>query len=178
MKIAHCSLFDLLKPVASATFDPPRFVNVNTKENAIDYKERVAIAVLEIADDQYTKVIVSRALELLPGEEIDMLTSLLWRRRRNTPARTFSLKHEGIAATGFSLELVMSLENGKLVTEPLAGTRSRIDGDAAKLKQELLSDTKEIVEHVISVKAAVEGLDCGLCLPNSVVLEALMSVRE
>lgn len=162
---------------ATARVDTPRFLQDDMKQNTDDYKSTVARALLEIAEDQYTKVIVSRAVDL--KDEIDMPATLLWGRRGNTPARTFSLSHEGFEATGFSPELVMSLENRKVVTEPLAGTRSRIgtDFEVEQRRRELLSDSKEIVEHIISVKEAVQELT-GLCQRGSVIIEDLMSVRE
>lgn len=108
-----------------------------------------------------------------------MSATLLWGRRANTPARTFSFRHQGYEATGFSPELVMLLENGKLVTQPLAGTRSNIgpDNEVEARRNELLSDPKEIVEHVSSVKTAVDELNT-LCRPGSVAVEDFMSVRE
>lgn len=74
---------------------------------------------------------------------------------------------------------MLSLRNRKLITEPLAGTRSLTgtDEEVEKRRRELLGDSKEIVEHVPSVKAAREGLD-GLCLRGSVVVEDLMSIGE
>ncbi|KAG7113663.1 Salicylate synthase like protein [Verticillium longisporum] len=73
----------------------------------------------------------------------------------------------------------MSLENGRVTTEPLAGTRScgSSDAERLKLRQELLSDSKEIVEHVLSVKAAVEELE-QICSNDSVVVDDFMSIRE
>lgn len=50
-------LCDLLNAVAS--FDPPCFSNVNMQENAVDHTVWVERALLEIAEDQYSKVIVS-----------------------------------------------------------------------------------------------------------------------
>ena len=113
---------------------------------------------MEIAEGQYIKVIVARAVNI--ENEIDMPVILLWGRRGNTPARTFSLRHEGCEATGFSLELVMSLKNGKLITEPLAGTRSHTGTaeEVEKKRLDLLSNSKEVVEHILSVKAAMEEL--------------------
>lgn len=64
------------------------------EENVLDYTDWVVKAVSEIGEDQYTKVIVSRAVDL--EDDIDMLGTLLWGRHQNTPARTFSLCHEAI----------------------------------------------------------------------------------
>ncbi|KAG7113661.1 Salicylate synthase like protein [Verticillium longisporum] len=45
------------------------------------------------------------------------------------------------------------------------------------MRQELLSDSKEIVEHVLSVKAAVEELE-QICSNDTVVVDDFMSIRE
>ncbi|KAA8648678.1 uncharacterized protein ATNIH1004_004563 [Aspergillus tanneri] len=86
-----------------------------------------------------------------------MPATLLCGRRLNNPKRSFSLCHEGFEATGFSPELVISVDNGKVTAEPLAGTRSCIGTEAEALAQELLNDPKEIVEHVMSVKESKRG---------------------
>lgn len=125
----------------------------------------------------YTKVIVARAL-VMP-HKIDM-SATLWRGRlANTPARSFLLKQGELEATGFSPEMVVTVENGFVTSEPLTGTRARSDsaGENVHNRAELQSDSKEIVEHVISVKAAIEELEL-LCCAQSVVVSDLMSVRE
>ena len=73
----------------------------------------------------------------------------------------------------------MLLESGKVVNVPLAGTRSRkgTDIEIESKRQELQKDSKEIVEHIFSIKGAMKELD-GLCQKNSAVVEDLMSVRE
>ncbi|RYP73521.1 hypothetical protein DL771_003560 [Monosporascus sp. 5C6A] len=151
-------------------------VNVSTVEHASDYVECVANALSEIAAGRYDKVIASRAVEL--AQKIDIPGTLLRGRRFNNPARSFAISHGGFQATGFSPELVMLLERGKLVTEPLAGTRSLegTDGEVERLRSELLNDPKEVVEHVISVREAIDELK-RVCLPETVMIEDFMSVR-
>ncbi|KAF9888043.1 hypothetical protein FE257_009307 [Aspergillus nanangensis] len=157
--------------------DPSPGQAVDTHDNAAEYTSRVEAALREISAGDYVKVIPSRAVRL--PQRVNMPATLLCGRRRNTPARSFCLRHSGLEATGFSPELVMSLHDGKLITEPLAGTRTREEAAGAngkKLKEELVSDPKEIVEHVISVKEAIGELD-QLCSPGTVVVDDLMSVR-
>ncbi|KAF7713509.1 Uncharacterized protein PECH_003324 [Penicillium ucsense] len=148
----------------------------NTEENPEEYMSRVEQALLEINEGCYTKVIPSRAVNI--QSRINMPATLLLGRRANNPARSFSLNHAGFQATGFSPELVMSAKQGRVITEPLAGTRSRKGSPAEveKLRQELLNDPKEIVEHVISVREAVEELN-RLCVPESITIDDFMSVR-
>jgi salicylate synthetase len=134
------------------------------------------MALSDIAQGRYGKVIPSRALEI--EGKIDMPATLLAGRHANDPARTFPISHGGYRATGFSPELVLSVDNGKVMTEPLAGTRSAkgTKKEVETMRNELLNDPKEIVEHVISVREAIEELR-QLCPPETIKVEDLMPVR-
>jgi salicylate synthetase len=138
--------------------------------------DRVAHGITEIKSGKYDKIILSRAIDL--EEEVDMVGTLLEGRHRNTPKRSFAISHAGYQATGFSPELVMALQNGRVVTEPLAGTRAHT-GSAAQLKElkrDLETDAKEIVEHVISVKEALEEVG-RFSVKGSAVIEDFMTTR-
>lgn len=73
----------------------------------------------------------------------------------------------------------MSVTGNKVVTEPLAGTRDRMGNpEHNKAKEaELLHDSKEVLEHILSVKEAIVELE-SICQAGSVVVEDLMSVRQ
>lgn len=146
------------------------------QDKADEYCDRVDRSLAEITSGHFVKVIVSRSVSV--NGKVNMPATLLHGSRCNTPARTFSLRHAGLQATGFSPELVALVEKGKVVTEPLAGTRSREGSDAQveQLRKELLQDPKEIIEHVISVREAVEELQ-RVCPADTVAVEDLMSVR-
>jgi salicylate synthetase len=153
-----------------SSFDCPRpNLKVDTAENGEEYKERVTQVLSDISAGQYTKAIASRAVEL--HYEIDMPATLFQGRLGNTPARSFCINHNGFQATGFSPELVCLLEDSKVTTEPLAGTRARVGTveEIAKLREELISDPKEVLEHIMSVKAAIAELE-GFCVPDSVIV--------
>ncbi|OQE26203.1 hypothetical protein PENFLA_c007G00108 [Penicillium flavigenum] len=168
-------LYNMIK-LGGTIPNPVYLQTIDTDDNMGRYTARVARALSDIQRGQYIKVIPSRAIEI--EGKIDMPATLLGGRRSNNPARCFSLSHAGFQATGFSPELVMSGQNGKVITEPLAGTRScrGTEAEVERLKHELLSDPKEIVEHVLSVKEAIQELG-QLCPANSIFVEDLMSVR-
>ncbi|KPM45294.1 hypothetical protein AK830_g1250 [Neonectria ditissima] len=170
------ALTDLIRAPLDA--NPPQpSTNIDTLARADEYVKRVAAALSEISDGKYEKVIASRAVEL--AERFNVPETLLRGRQSNTPARSFALSHAGFEATGFSPELVMLVADGKVSTEPLAGTRSR-EGSASeieKLRNELLNDSKEIVEHVISVREAVDELN-RISIKGTVAVEDFMSVRQ
>ena len=65
----------------------------------------------------------------------------------------FFLKFDDFVLTGSSPEIMVSSKSGKVTVRPLAGTRKR-DGDLEKdhkIAQELLSDEKEIAEHLMLI---------------------------
>ncbi|BDY95596.1 hypothetical protein MUTS15_42530 [Escherichia coli] len=164
-----------VKEAGTTTQNAP--LAVDTALNGEAYKQQVARAVAEIRRGEYVKVIVSRAIPL--PSRIDMPATLLYGRQANTPVRSFMFRQEGREALGFSPELVMSVTGNKVVTEPLAGTRDRMGNpEHNKAKEaELLHDSKEVLEHILSVKEAIAELEA-VCQPGSVVVEDLMSVRQ
>jgi salicylate synthetase len=83
--------------------------------NQKEYKEVVSKGLAEIRAGKYTKVILSRAVDI--NRLVDMPATLLHGRRANTPARSYLMKHGGFQALGFSPELVMAVDNGMVVTE-------------------------------------------------------------
>ena len=154
-----------VKEAGTTTQNAP--LAVDTALNGEAYKQQVARAVAEIRRGEYVKVIVSRAIPL--PSRIDMPATLLYGRQANTPVRSFMFRQEGREALGFSPELVMSV----------AGTRDRMGNpEHNKAKEaELLHDSKEVLEHILSVKEAIAELEA-VCQPGSVVVEDLMSVRQ
>ncbi|WP_198174114.1 salicylate synthase [Mesorhizobium xinjiangense] len=155
----------------------PTTLPVNLSADEADYEARVAQALAEIAEGAYAKIIISRAIEL--DGAINLASTLCHGRRFNSPARSFLFKHGCFEAVGFSPELVMAVKGSQVFTEPLAGTRRLAEqgDDNARLRHDLQSDAKEIVEHVLSVKAAVEDVS-ELCTAESVVIGDFMSIRE
>ena len=172
---SKAKLSDLLRDPAVPR--PSRRLDVDINENADEYKTRVAAAIQEIVEGKYTKVIASRAVEL--KEKIDMPSTLLYGRIQNKPERTFSFRHGGFEATGFSPEYVMERVGTDINTQALAGTRSckGTAEEVAKLRNELVNDPKEIVEHAMSVKEAFEEMT-RFCKDETVVIDDYMTVHE
>lgn len=140
------------------------------------YVNLVKQGLSEIKAGKYQKVILSRAIDL--DRRVDMIATLYKGRQGNTPKRSFIMNHLGYEATGFSPELVVSVKNHTVETEPLAGTRA-YTGSAAerrKLTNDLETDPKEIVEHSISVKAAVKEMS-QVCREGSINVTEFMEPR-
>jgi salicylate synthase len=143
-----------------------------------EYCDLVASAVREITDARLQKVILSRLVDV--DQDIDLVATYLLGRRQNSPARSFLLQMDGLEAAGFSPEIVVSVTaNGRVVSQPLAGTRALTRDAAAnsRRRMELLSSEKEIFEHAISVKAGNDEL-LTVCEPDSVGVRNLMTVEE
>lgn len=144
------------------------------------YRRAVAHTVHDIQARRLDKAVLSRVLPLPDGLELDLFASYLAGRRANTPARSFLLDLGGWRAAGFSPETVVEIDgNGRVSTQPLAGTRA-LGPDAAenrRLRDDLLADPKEVHEHAVSVRLAFEEIS-GICRPGSVCVEEFMAVRE
>jgi anthranilate/para-aminobenzoate synthase component I len=78
-----------------------------------------------------------------------------------------------------SPELLVAVEDGALLANPLAGTRRR--GTTAeedeRLRRELAADHKELAEHVLSVTTMLAEL-APVCRPDSLVVRRLLEVAR
>ena len=151
---------------------------VDTVADPSDYRDRVASAVGEIAAGRYHKVILSRCVEV--PFALDFPSSYRLGRRHNTPVRSFLLRLGGIRAFGYSPELVAAVHrDGTVVTEPLAGTRALGRGEARdrQAREDLESNSKEIVEHAISVRSSLQEIN-EIAEPGTAVVTDFMTVRE
>lgn len=132
----------------------------------------------EIAAGRYHKVILSRSLEV--PFALDFPSTYRLARRHNTPVRSFLLSLGGIRAVGYSPELVAAVRrDGVVVTEPLAGTRALGRGEARdrEARDDLESNSKEIVEHAISVRSSLQEMT-EIAEPGTAVVTDFMTVRE
>ncbi|MCC3331506.1 salicylate synthase [Nocardia abscessus] len=150
--------FDLDLPDVVATAPTPTPVPVDALDTA--YLLRVRHALDRIHDGEFHKVIMSRRVDL--PFAVDMPATYAAVRRMNTPARSFLLDLGGWQAAGVSPETVLEADGtGRAATQPLAGTRART-GNAeldCALRDDLLTDPKEIYEHATSVRLAYSELD-------------------
>jgi len=142
------------------------------------YQQIVASAVAEMQARLYQKVILSRTVDVPVA--MNMPNSYHAGRKSNTPARSFLLKDGEFQAYGFSPEIVVTVDTeGNVTTQPLAGTRALTGNRTTdqQLRRELESDVKEIAEHAVSVKLAVQEMSAA-CQVESVIVEEFMTVLE
>ena len=151
------------------------------RSGAGPYQNAVTRTVADIRAGLLQKAVLSRPLPLPAHTAPDLTASYLAGRGANTPARSFLLDLGGWRAAGFSPETVVEVDGatGRVSTQPLAGTRALAShpDETARLRADLLGDPKEIHEHALSVRLAVDEL-AGVCRPGTVVVEEFMTVRE
>jgi salicylate synthetase len=143
-----------------------------------DYRTRVSAAMAEIAAGRYHKVILSRCVDV--PFALDFPSTYRLGRRHSTPARSFLLRLGCFRALGYSPELVAAVRHdGVVVTEPLAGTRALGHGAVRdrQARDDLESDSKEIVEHAISVRGSLLEIT-EVAEPGSTAIVDFMTVRE
>lgn len=148
------------------------------EEGRARYLAAVASGIAAIHAGELQKVVLSRRVPV--AGEVDLPATFVRGRRANTPARSYLLGLGGVEAVGFSPEIVVAVDaRGTVRTQPLAGTRALVADpvESRRLREELLSDAKEIHEHAISVKLAVEEM-APVCRPGSVRVEEFMVVEE
>ncbi|AHH19720.1 putative isochorismate synthase/isochorismate-pyruvate lyase MbtI [Nocardia nova SH22a] len=136
----------------------PAPVPLDTVDTA--YLLRVQEALDRIQRGEFHKVIMSRRVDV--PFAVDMPATYAAVRRMNTPARSFLLNLGGWQAAGVSPETVLEADGtGSATTQPLAGTRARTgDPDRDRvLREDLLTDPKEIYEHATSVRLACDEFD-------------------
>ncbi|MDX3525581.1 salicylate synthase [Streptomyces sp. ID05-39B] len=164
-----------LEPEEDTRYRP---VVVDVEVGADAYRASVDTVLARIRAGELQKAVVSRTVPVT--SDIDLPASYLAGRRANTPARSYLLNMGGLQALGFSPETVVEVEAGGAVSsQPLAGTRA-LTGDAdedRRLRENLLADPKELHEHAISVKVAVDEL-AGPCKPETVVVQEYMVIKE
>lgn len=151
---------------------------VDVSADSSDFRGRVATAIDEIAAGCYHKVILSRCVNV--PFALDFPSTYRVGRRNNTPARSFLLHLGGFRALGYSPELVAAVhDDGVVVTEPLAGTRALGRGAERdrEARADLESNTKEIVEHALSVRSSLQEIDEVTEAGSSAVVD-FMTVRE
>jgi len=156
----------------------PRTRAVDVTADSSGYRDRVAAAVHEIGTGSYHKVILSRCVEV--PFALDFPSTYRLGRRHNTPVRSFLLRLGGIRAVGYSPELVASVHrDGAVITEPLAGTRALGRGPTRdrEAREDLESDSKEIVEHAISVRSSLADI-AEIAEPGTAAVTDFMTVRE
>lgn len=141
-------LADLIKNGKKAKIQPltlkSKFKPVFSRKK---YSEMVIKAKEYIKEGDIFQVVLSNRIEAdISGSLFDTYRVL---RTTNPSPYMFYFSSDDIEIVGASPETLVKLDNGKLYTFPLAGTRPRgkDDKEDLALEKELLTDEKELAEH-------------------------------
>lgn len=141
---------------------------VNNQHRRTCYQESVALALKEIGQAKYQKIVLARSHEFTiatakePVTHFDnrLFSALL---QRNPSADIFTVRtSETETWTGASPEIVSDVRQNMFKTRPLAGSLNQaVQPDAQKAQSLLLNSTKDLREHafvVNHIKAKIEKL--------------------
>ena len=147
-----------------------------------DFEAAVDAAKVAIVDGEVFQVVLSQRLDLdCPASPLDVYRTL----RTINPSPYmyyFELTDAAggrFAVVGSSPETLVSVQDGRVTTFPIAGSRPRgaTPEEDVALEKELLADPKERSEHVMLVDLSRNDL-VKVCEPTSVEVVELMAVRR
>jgi anthranilate synthase component 1 len=148
-------LYDFVSQPAkkhTVSFDEEvNFVSSMTQE---DYENNVKKAKAYIENGDIFQVVLSQVFKAeLKCELFDVYRVL---RTINPSPYMYFMKFEDMEIAGASPETLVKVQDGTVVTQPIAGTRRRgkTDEEDRKLEAELLKDKKELAEHNMLVDLA------------------------
>ncbi len=139
----------LKRPVSLPELTSLPMVPAVSDQDPTAYKSMVARAKTYIRDGDIMQVVLSRRIR----QEFDAQPLALYRalRQLNPSPYMFYYHFDDFQVVGASPEILVRLEDNTVTLRPIAGTRPRgrtTEEDQA-LARELLSDPKEIAEHVM-----------------------------
>ncbi len=157
----------------------------NSKATSLDFKT-------DCDDASFQKIVKKCKEHILAGDvfqvvpsrtfykefEKDPLDIFRVLRTLNPSPFMFYLDNDDYVITGSSPERFASLRNGHVETLPIGGTAPRGKGkDDHLFEEKLLSDEKEIAEHMMLVDLARNDMG-SICIPDSIQVKDLRSIQR
>ena len=141
-----------------------------------DFEAAVEYAKNYISSGDIFQVVLSQRLSI-PFESSPFTLYRALRTVNPSPYMYF-LDLDGVDIVGSSPEILVRLEDGEVTVRPIAGTRRRgaNDDEDAKLERELISDPKELAEHLMLVDLGRNDLG-RIATTGTVKLTEKMSVE-
>jgi anthranilate synthase component 1 len=178
-KLAQTELSYLEKLIRSGTRRQPPAGLLKSEFRALfdekQYCDMVAKAKDYIEEGEISQIVLSNRFEAdFEGSLFDTYRVL---RSINPSPYMFYFSGTDFEFAGASPETLVKLQDGKLYTYPLGGTRPRgktLAEDAA-LEKELLADKKELLEHDMLVELGHEDLN-KICVSGSVKTAQYMNI--
>ncbi len=169
----------LRRPVETGTVSVSDDADVTVSSNTDKdrYLQMVADAKEHIFAGDIFQAVLSQRFEVpLSADPFDVYRVL---RRVNPSPYMYYLRHGDLSIIGSSPEPLVTVEEGKVLTRPIAGTRrrGRTPEDEKRMEEELIADAKEIAEHVMLVDLGRN--DVGrVCVPGTVSVDEFMIVEK
>ncbi len=159
---------------------PPEIVLRFNAEHEQDYLNQVRKAVEYIQAGDIYQANLSRRWHACRAIDSEELLGAYAQLRRDNPASfAASVQHPDLKLASASPERLVVLDQGRIETRPIAGTRPR-GRDAAedtRLLAELLGNAKEQAEHIMLVD--LERNDLGrICQAGSVEVNELLGIES
>jgi anthranilate synthase component 1 len=155
---------------------------VRARTTAADYQKAVLAGKEGIRDGEVFQVVLAQRFDVdCPADALDVYRIL----RATNPSpymylyRTTDPRGRRLDVVGSSPEALVTVDGGRAITHPIAGTRWR-GATAAEdhaLAEDLLADPKERAEHIMLVDLARNDLG-RVCVPGSVEVVDFMSVER
>ena len=118
------------------------------------WADAVAVAKEHILEGDIFQVVLSMRFDLeLDAHPFDLYRAL---RQVNPSPYMYFVHHPEVTVVGSSPEPMVRLDDGRVISRPIAGTRrrGRTDADDRRMAGELSEDPKELAEHVMLVDLA------------------------
>ena len=165
-----------------ATFDSEMSDDVHPQTTQDEFLRAVGAAKQHIVDGDVFQVVLSQRFDVeCHADSLDVYRML---RHLNPSPYLYHLAFETsegspYAIVGSSPEALVTVQGGRVMTHPIAGSRPR--GDSVDLDQaletELLADQKERAEHLMLVDLSRNDL-LKVCTPASVEVSEFMRVER
>lgn len=174
---------DLLKPTNSviADIDFQTQFEAAHRTNRDDFLESIESAKGYVRAGDVFQVVVSQRFDLETGSSALDIYRVL--RALNPSPYMYLLNFEDedgkYSVIGSSPEALVSVNEGRVVTHPIAGSRARgvTNEQDLRLEEELLQDNKEKSEHLMLVDLARNDL-LKVCEPSSVTVTEFMQIHR
>lgn len=166
----------LVELITTGEVEEERDVSVSDYRCALskqEFEDRVRLAQEFIAKGVVEQVVLSRKLEAdIEGDPFALYQRL---RKQNPSPYMYYMEFEDHTIIGASPESLVKVTNGKVVTNPIAGTRRRGQNTVEDLamEAELRLDPKELSEHDMLVKVTQKEMGL-VCDPSTILVSSYM----
>ncbi len=156
---------DGARPLSEPMLEPPKLGPVGGVDqelrqplNSDDYMRAVEVAKEHIRAGDIFQVVLAKRFDFeLKAEPYDVYRAL---RQLNPSPYMYFIRHPELTLVGCSPEPLVQVQNGRVISRPIAGTRQRgrTDEHDRLMAAELAEDPKERAEHVMLVDLARNDL--------------------